>query len=170
MKMHISRDKLRRDIRQDVGLDTDAGIPIQDTGMLKLFVDSKDTRVGEKILQTETVELKHAFGTLIRQLRRERGLNIETLAAKLTIQVEELRAIEHDPNLDPRPRTIHKLAQFFKLPALELMKLSGVAETHDHSFSDQALKFAASSDDLSSLSKKERAILHAFVKFLSSQK
>ena len=57
-----------------------------------------------------------------------------------------------------------------KVPAVSLMKLTLDAANADEEFHDVALKFAASSDDLSALTRAERRRLNDFVKFLAKHK
>jgi len=162
MKMYISRDAIRKRIREDGNLDVEAGIPSIRAETLELFVNKKSDE------EVEVLELKHAFGTLIHQMRRDKGVDILTLAEKVDVNQEELCSIENINGFEPKPRTVFKLAEYFNLNKGNLMKLSGAAITHDKPLLDAAVKFAARSDDLSELSKEEREILNNFVKFLSN--
>lgn len=106
------------------------------------------------------------FGLLVRFSRRAKRLSIEELAAKLSVEADELQHIERDPEYRARPRTISKVANFFDLPISEVMKLAGAAVSNDESFHTKALKFAAHSDDMAALSPEEQEALKSFVRYL----
>ncbi|WP_210191825.1 helix-turn-helix domain-containing protein [Rhizobium esperanzae] len=161
MEMLVSRDWLRRKIESDPDTDNDAGWPIEAVDNIGMFLPSElVSDVGN------VVELKHAFGVFIRQLRRRDQLSVEALAEKARVEAREIRLIELDPNYKPRPRTVHQLAEHFAMPPQALMKLSGATVTRDEALWEEAQKFAAKSDDLSKLTKQERQDLEGFVKFL----
>ncbi|ESX82765.1 helix-turn-helix transcriptional regulator [Mesorhizobium sp. LNJC405B00] len=161
MEMLISRDSLRRKIESDPDTDHDAGWPLEAIDNIGMFLPSELVSDAGNV-----VEMKHAFGVFIRQLRRRDQLSVETLGAKARVEAAEIRLIERDPNYKPRPRTVHQLAEFFRMPPRALMKLSGATVTRDEVLQEEAQKFAAKSDDLSKLSKHEQQVLDSFVKFL----
>ena len=66
-----------------------------------------------------------------------------------------------------RPRTLHQLATYFKIPAQALVALSPAAARRDPELDQAAVRFATDSDDISKLSPDERKSLNEFVKFLS---
>lgn len=168
MKVKINFEKLKERIMQEPEENFDAGVPSE------ALVGNFAAFVGGNIKKADTsgeiLPLRSAFGTLIRQLRKSEGLSIEDLAKRIIIEEAEIRNIEHDPHYQPRPRTIHNLANHFKINPRELMKLSGAAKTVDDKLKTEALKFAAMSDDLSQLTRDELRILHEFIKFLNSEK
>ena len=110
-----------------------------------------------------------AFGLLVRFSRRAKRLSVEELAAKLSVEADELQHIERDPEFRARPRTISKVANFFDLPIGEVMKLAGAAVFNDASFKTNALKFAAHSEDMAALSREEQEALKSFVRYLRDQ-
>ncbi len=118
--------------------------------------------------EDEFAEL-HAFGSLVRMLRRDRGLAVEQLAAAARIDPLEIISIERDPKYPPKPRTVHQLADYFKLPDRALVKLSNATTTHNSKLTDAAVRFAANSEKVKELSREERRALAEFVKFLSSE-
>jgi transcriptional regulator with XRE-family HTH domain len=107
-----------------------------------------------------------AFGLLVKLSRRAKRLSVEELAEKLSVDAEELKQIEHDPEFRARPRMISKIANFFDLPVGEVMKLAGAAFSNDASFNTNALKFAAHSDDMAALTREEQEALKSFVRYL----
>ena len=118
--------------------------------------------------EDEFAEL-HAFGSLVRMLRRDRRLAVEQLAANARVDLLEVISIERDPKYVPKPRTVHQLADYFDLPDRALVKLSNATITHNSKLMDAAVRFAANSDKVMELSREERRALDEFVKFLSSE-
>ena len=98
-------------------------------------------------------------------LRRRERLSIDELAQNARVDASELRRIELDPVFDPNPRTIFQLAQYFKLPERSLVVLSGAVRVDDN-VREEAVRFAASSDHISGLTREQRKHLNQFVKFL----
>lgn len=113
-----------------------------------------------------TNKVSLAFGPFLRLQRRSSRLTVAELARKLDIDEQEVRSIEHDPQYKARPRTILGIAKFFDVPAKEVMKLAGAASANDERFAETAMRFAAHSDDVGTLSVDERELLQSFVKFL----
>lgn len=121
---------------------------------------------GEAVRTRPTMQ---AFGTLVRLERRAKKLSVTQLATAIDVDEAELRHIEHDATYKPRPRTILGIAKFFDLPAKEMMKLAGAAASNDEAFIEQAMRFAAHSDDMGALSDDEKKLLKTFVAFLRDQ-
>lgn len=165
MKMLISQDWLRRKVESDPDSDTDAGPAINVLESIGMFLPADLNAAGDE----KVVRLVGAFGVLIRQLRRQHQWTIEELAAKARVDAEELRQIERDPHFRPRPRVVHQLSSVFKVPERPLMKLSGATITHDQDFQEEAMRFAAKSDDMSKLSRDEQRALKDYVKYLTEQ-
>ena len=107
-----------------------------------------------------------AFGTLLRLQRRHLTMTVSQLARALDVEEDEVRCIEHDPAYQARPRTIVGIAKFFKLPLLEVKKLAGAVASNDPRFTEEAMRFAAHSDDIGALSMDERELLRSFLEFL----
>lgn len=110
-------------------------------------------------------DLHRGLGALVQMLRRRDRLSVDELARKARVDAAELRRIELDPMFDPNPRTIFQLERHFKLPERSLVVLSGAVQV-DEDVREEAVRFAASSDDISGLSKEQRKLLNHFVKFL----
>lgn len=110
-------------------------------------------------------DLHRGLGALIRLLRRDSELSTDELAKRARIDASELRCIESDPSFDPYPRTIIQLEQYFKLPARSLVSLSGAVRV-EHDVQEEAIRFAASSEDMSELTRAEKRLLNRFVKYL----
>lgn len=165
MEMLISQDWLRRRIETDPDLDVEAGLPIGVLESIGMFLPAELTAQED----AKVVRLTEAFGVLVRQLRRRQQWTVDQLAQKARVDIEDLRAIERDPHYRPRPRVVHQLAGVFKIPERPLMKLSGATVTHDQDFEEEAMRFAAKSDDLSKLTREEQKALNDYVKYLAEQ-
>jgi len=119
------------------------------------------------VAMPETVDsLKHAFVKLLQLKRRERKLSVEELAIKADLDMAELLRIESDEAYIATPFSVHKLAEFFKLPERPLMALAGLLTVKDAQFQQQALRFAARSEPVEKLSREEHRALEEYVKFL----
>ncbi len=110
-------------------------------------------------------DLHRGLGVLVQMLRRRERLSIERLASEARIDVAELRQIEIDPAFDPNPRTIFQLEKYFKLPSRILVVLSGAVRVSEK-VREEAVRFAANSEDMSDLSREEQKLLNQFVRFL----
>lgn len=132
---------------------------------------NEDFVVGPAVFSTANKDeydapLTVAFGMLVSLARRSKKLNIRQFAEKLSVEVDEINMIESDPSYHSRPRTISAIASFLDLPLTELMKLAGAAVSNDEAFRSKALKFAAHSDDISTLNGEEQKILQSFIRYL----
>ena len=162
MKMFISREVLRKKIKEDPDLEVETRNNEIILEMLGMFRSPELNNADD-----DNVRLKEAFGVFVRQLRRRDGVSVEDLSAKARVDEGELREIEHNPFHKPRPRTVHQLAAVFKIPERALMKLSGATVTNDNSFYEEASRFAAKSDDMTRLTSAERKALNDYIKFLA---
>lgn len=116
--------------------------------------------------ESNEAPLTVAFGILVSLARRSKKLSLEQLAEKLLVERDEIYRIETDSSYHARPRTISAIAKYFDLPLTELMKLAGAAVSNDETFRSEALKFAAHSDDMSTLSGEEQEMLRSFIRYL----
>ena len=110
-------------------------------------------------------DLHRGLSALLQMLRRREQLSIDVLAQNAHVDASELRCIEHDPAFDPNPRTIFQLEQYFKLPERSLVVLTGAVQVDDD-VREEAVRFAASSEHISDLTRAQRKQLNLFVKFL----
>ena len=160
MKMLISQERLWQKIENDPDLDVEAGLPIA------VFREADEPAELSEILQNEaSVEPARAYlGAILREVRRRDGLTIEALAGRARVDVAQLRGLEQDPDFQPRPRTVHRLAELLSLPQAEVARLAGsIVVNDDNPALTDGYKFAAKSDDLSTLNAVDRAQLSAFV-------
>ena len=110
-------------------------------------------------------DLRRGLGMLIQLLRRRERLSVDELANKARVNAAELRRIERDATFEPHPRTIFQMERHFQLPPRVLVILSGAVRVGNE-VREEALRFAAISENISELSREEREILNRFVKFL----
>jgi len=119
--------------------------------------------------EDKAVILHKGLSSLLVMLRRRDGFDEEELARRAQVDEGEIRRIEFDANYMPAPRTIYKIEQTFSLPNGVLAKLSGAIKQNSPSMEGRVLEFAANAKTIGKLTKAERELLNAFVKFLSEQ-
>lgn len=164
--MLVTNEWLQFRIANDPDVDTDAGLPIEYVDLQREFTKTAERKIEAKLLEESRADYA-VLGTLIRQLRARDAISIAQLAEYARISADELQAIEKNPKFVPRPRTIHQLASYFKIPARILLRLSTAAVKNDPNLDEAVTRFAASSGELTSLSKEEKKRLNEFVSFLS---
>lgn len=164
MKMMISRDRLREKIIREPTLNTEAGIPTGALNSIEVLLHDDREKADDR------VKLKEAFGFFVRQMRRREKMTIYELSKQARIEEDEVRQIESDPHYRPKPRTVHQLSIVFSVPERALMKLSGATANIDQEFQEEAYRFAAKSEDMSSLSWSERRALNEYVRYLAEHK
>ena len=121
-----------------------------------------------KAEEPESGTLRLAFQTVLRNLRRSRGLSLEDLSSKTDIDQEELFAAEHHAGYRPTPLTLHKLSSFFDVPERGLASLAGAFQGVVDNIMEPACRFAAQSESFSKLSKEEKRALDEFIQVLKS--
>jgi transcriptional regulator with XRE-family HTH domain len=162
MRLDMTRKWFESRIAQEGNLEVGAGIPLEE-----LEAQEEPERI-EGQAQDDFVELL-AFGSLVRLLRRSRGLSVEQLADAARVDPVEILSVECNPKHSPRPRTVHQLAAFFELPERPLVRLSNLTATRSTKLRDAAIHFAAHSSKVMELTREERSALAEFVGFLSSE-
>ena len=167
MKLLVSREWLENKIATDPDIETDAGAALAALEGIGVLVPSnRSTSEAAGLPDEKVVHLRFALGALVKLLRHRDGVSVAELADRAQVPEEEVRGIERDPHHLPRPRTLHQLAKHFKLPVRHLMQMSGATRTVDRVLYNEAVRFAARSEDMSVLTDEERQALNAFVKLL----
>ncbi|WJI57285.1 MULTISPECIES: helix-turn-helix transcriptional regulator [unclassified Mesorhizobium] len=162
MKLAITREWFERKAELEGDLEIAAGLLARDPSP----VDAADQRASS---QSDT-QPRIAFGSLVEYLRRKRGLSMEMLAEKASIDIVEVMNIERDAHFRPEPRTVYQIATTFGLPNKALLQLSGNSTARDTAIHEHALRFAArSGESVQSLSKEEKRALEEFIAFLARQ-
>lgn len=157
--LEASEDELREALA-DIGEDLDVLAAGGRAAAQRALSATHDT--------AEVQDLHRGLGVLLLLLRRREGLSIADLARNAEVDAAELVNIEQDPAFNPNPRTIYQLEQYFNLPDRSLVALSDAVEVNDD-VRQEVVRFAASSEDLSSLTTTQRKHLNQFVKFLRKQ-
>ena len=109
---------------------------------------------------------QHAFVRCVQLARRDRRLSLEQFAEKVDVELVELLKIETEEHYKPAIRTVHKIAEFLKIPEKKLLALAGLLQVKDPQFQTAALRFAARSAPVEKLSQQEHSDLEEIVKFL----
>ena len=114
--------------------------------------------------------LHKGLSSLLIMLRRRDNIDEAELALKANVDESEIRRIEFDSSYLPSPRTIYHLERAFLLPSGVLAKLSGAIVHHSPAMEGRVMAFAANAKSMGKLSREEKQLLNAFVKFLTEQK
>jgi HTH-type transcriptional regulator, competence development regulator len=167
MKLHFSNDWARAKIARDPDADPEVGDYIEDihAGEDAQPQAARMATVGERT----GVQLRIGMGLLVRQLRCKSGLSIDQVAQDAHVSIEDLRRVERDPHFTASPRLIFQLSEYFSVPLTMLSQLAGATHDVDRTIFNEAVKFAAHSDDVSTLTQNERTALDAFVALLNAR-
>ncbi|MFV1634813.1 MULTISPECIES: helix-turn-helix domain-containing protein [unclassified Phaeobacter] len=175
MKLCVSNDWLRREIEGDPDVEVEAGRVIhRSSDVVKAMhaveqQQAQDVPVNAPQLASSG-ETENVLGRFVLMTRRKDRLTPAQLADRIRVAPEEITSIERDPGFSPKPRTVHQLARYVKVPSSTLLHLLPNARQKDVALNEAAHRFAASSDNLPGLSRAERKVFNEFVKFLSSHK
>jgi transcriptional regulator with XRE-family HTH domain len=123
----------------------------------------------ERERATNVIPMKPAFVRLVELARRERSLSLEQFAERVDVDLAELVRIETQANYTPAIRTVHKIAEFLKVPDKKLLALAGLLQVKDAQFQTAAMRFAARSAPVEKLTKEEHSDLEEIVKLLCEQ-
>ena len=159
MKLLFTNEWLQQRIASDPDTDPEAGPSITGTA------EPNVATIGEE----KAVRLRIALGVLVRQLRMKEGLTLAQLAERAQVLEDQLRQVEHDPHYTASPRLIFQLSSYFNVSLVMLSQLSGATHTVERSVYNAALKYAACSDDVSTLTAEERETLDVFVALLNER-
>lgn len=161
MKLLFTNDWLREKIPSDPDHEPLAGG----------FPESEVEDGGRTAVMRErnVVQLRISLGVLVRKLRIREGLTIAELSEKADVAEDELLQVEHDPHYTARPRLIFQLSEYFKVSLVTLAQISGATHVVQRALYNEAVKFAAHSDDVSVLSGDELRLLDAFVALLNER-
>lgn len=160
MKLRFSNEWLKEQILRDGDVEVEAGFPLLDSAPLNRFVLSPPLPA-----DPAGISVLHV---LVHKVRRRDGLSLAQFADRIRVELSEIEKIETIPGFMPMPRTLHQLAQYLGVPARAVQSLTADAVVRNDNLEDAVTKFAASSDDLSSLSRAERRSLNEFVNALAN--
>jgi transcriptional regulator with XRE-family HTH domain len=120
----------------------------------------------QKEQASSVIPMKPAFVRFLELARRERRLSLEQFAERVDVDLAELVKIETEEQYKPAIHTVHRIAEFLKVPEKKLLALAGLLQVKDSQFQNAALKFAARSAPVEKLSQQEHSDLEALVKLL----
>ncbi len=152
-------------LAREVGFDARQLSEIGRTAVTSAIAQDKQNRANEET----TVLLHKGLNSLLIMLRRRDNLDESELALKANVEEEEIRRIEFDAGYLPSPRTIYNLEKAFSLPSGVLAKLSGAIKHQSPAMEERVMEFAANAKSIGKLTRGERQLLNAFVKFLTEQ-
>jgi transcriptional regulator with XRE-family HTH domain len=163
MKLLFTADWLRRKIASDPDVETEAGRPLANP------LPIADIERGKVAVMPErnVVQLRIALGTLVHQLRLRERLTLQELAARADVSEEELRQVETNPTYTARPRLIYHLSHFFGVSLNNLSQMSGSTLAVDRRLYNEAVQYAAHSDDVAPLTDLQLEVLNGFVAVLN---
>jgi transcriptional regulator with XRE-family HTH domain len=159
MKLLFTNEGLRRKIANDPNDEPTAG-------QVSFAVQGAETEKVAVMGERNVIQMRIALGTFVRQLRRREGLSLSQLSERAHVSEDELRQVEHNPNYTARSRLIFQLSEYFNVPLVQLSVLSGNTHAVSRVFYNEVVKYAARSDDVSTLTVEERETLEAFVALL----
>lgn len=168
MKLLFSNEWLRRKIATDPDDDPEAGVPAGRSAATVALPTSRPDNVAV-LGERNVVQMRIGLGVLVRQLRFRDGLSVSELAQRAQISEDELRLVEHDPHYTARPRLIFQLSEFFSVSLTTLSQVAGATHEVNRVLYNEVVKYAARSDDVSTLTGEEQAALDAFVSLLNER-
>ena len=164
-KLLFTTDWLRRKIESDPEVETEAGWPL--TGPAPAAeIDRKRMAV---MPERNAVQMRIALGTLVHQLRQRDQLTLQELAERADVSEEELRQVETNPTYTARPRMIYQLSQYFGVSLNNLYQMSGSTYAVERQLYNEAVKYAAHSDDVAPLTGSQQEALNGFVAILNQR-
>jgi transcriptional regulator with XRE-family HTH domain len=152
MKMNTNKDWLRKMAEQEDGCFVSVG------GLIGTLEEMEQSG--------SVIPIRAAFVRFVQLARRERRLSLEEFAEMIDVDLAELVKIEKEENYKPAIRTVHKIAEYLRIPEKKLLALAGLLQVKDPRFQTAALKFAARSAPVEKLSQQEHSDLEEIVKFL----
>lgn len=168
MKLLFSNEWMRSRIANDPDDEPEAGVP-----PLAATVDaSSDTaRPAHLAMLSErnAVQMRNVLGLLIKQLRSRQGLSVSELAEQAQVSEDELRRVERDPHYTASPRLIFKLSEYFSVSLTALSQVAGTTLEVDRVLFNEAVKYAAHSDEAVILTSDEQAAVDMFVALVNER-
>lgn len=167
MKLLFTDEWLRRKIASDPESDPEAG-PSLSEDPEDVFGEVEGENVAV-MSEPKVVHMRVALGVLVRQLRLKEHLSIGELAERAQVSEDELRLVEHDPHYTARPRLIFQLSSYFNVSLATLSQMSGATHAVERKLYNDAIQYAARSEDISVLTPEQLEMLNAFVAMLNER-
>lgn len=118
------------------------------------------------LVEVKREKVHEAFSILMRQLRLEQNLTVEELAHRIEVEPEQLQRIERHVGFKPPPRTLHRLAEWHRLPVNAVIQMAGGVKKMNRTLEESAMSFAAKSESFERLNSDEKRLLNQFVQCL----
>ncbi|WP_158543256.1 helix-turn-helix domain-containing protein [Dyella psychrodurans] len=160
MKLHFSNEWMRKKVSESHGDDAEVDSRL---GLMHPSTDELLTSESAPANDRVVRQMRLALGVFVSQLRRQGGLSITDLAEQADVDEEELRNVERDPSFTATAYFIYQLSEFFNLPLANLSQMAGQTHAVDRVFYNKAVRYAAHSEDLSTMTHEETDALNAFV-------
>jgi len=162
MKLLFSNAWLRRKIASDRDIETEAGRSLTSPPIEEIESGKVAVMPARNVTQ-----MRIALGTFVHQLRQRDGLTLQELATRADVSENELRQVETNPSYTAGPRLIHKLSRFFGMPLSNLYQMSGRTYAVERRLYNEAMQYAAHSDDVTPLTDDQLEVLNGFVSVLT---
>lgn len=157
MKLQISREWLERKLQQSDDADAGAG----GTSLDQFKKDMQQRTVTPAVLAEVPTEL----GKVVRFVREQRGWTRSELADLADVDETEIEAIESWMTYDPAPRTVAQLADACHFSRVKFIALA--KHRLEVAANDSAIRYAAKSKGIASVSDGQYELIRALVEVLS---
>jgi HTH-type transcriptional regulator, competence development regulator len=107
-----------------------------------------------------------SLARLVELYRRKLGVSMEELSRRADVDLSELLGIETAETVNPTPQTLERLAIAFGLKPKTLLALAGRAGRRSR-IGDAAIRFAARSEPMATLTAQEESALSEFMQELA---
>ena len=162
MKLLFSNEWLRRKITGDRDVETEAGRSLTSPPIEEIESGKEAIMPARNVTQ-----MRIALGTFVHQLRQREGLTLQELATRADVSENELRQVETNSSYTAGPRLIHKLSRYFGMPMNNLYQMSGRTYAVERRLYNEAMRWAAHSDDVTPLTNDQLEALNGFVAVLT---
>jgi transcriptional regulator with XRE-family HTH domain len=127
---------------------------------------SKVGHLSTRVIDIESARVGiAAIAKLIQLARREERLTPEQYAKRIGVGVEELKVAEAGTQV-PEPRLLFAVSEALTISYQKLMSLAGHRNERNQILEQQALRFAASSTSMDTLTSVESRALHDLLQVL----
>ena len=168
MKLLFSNEWMRNRIATDPNDEPEAGVP-PNAAATDASADPARPAHLAVLSERNAVQMRNVLGLLIKQLRSRRGLSVSELAEQAQVSEDELRRVERDPHYTASPRLIFKLSEYFSVSLTSLSQVAGATLEVDRVLFNEAVKYAAHSDEAAILTSEEQAAVDMFVALVNER-
>lgn len=158
MKLNYTKEWYEQHIETEGDVEVGAGVP---------FPQRSAERAAEP--RNRLLDTRIAFGQFVGLWRRNKGWNAVKLATEAGIDPVEILEIEHDPQCEPEPDAVFKLAGVFGVPTRTLLELAGLVECRSSRLRETPPRHGARSESMAALSDEEREALESVLATLNDE-